>query len=215
MYCRYCGSALPDGAAFCPSCGQPVQQAQAQPQQPQQPQQGYQQPQQGYQPPVYQIPNPYGEAYSPQPVLGMKWHKFLVYFALWAGAVGYLIVGIITLTGSHYGSNRDLVYTYIPEMKAPDTVYGIVLLGTAVFSVLTALSLLRFKAAGPKNLTMLYIIEMAGTAVYSIWSISVLSSYGGDTGDVVANLVGALVGGVIGIVINKVYYGKRAHLFVN
>lgn len=222
MFCRNCGVKLPEDAKFCPACGQEVQQPQEQIRQSYpQPQSGYQQAQQlrqSYaQPPVYQPPeNPYGQSFSPQqPAQGMKWHKFLVYFALWAGALGYLVYGIVCLTGAQYGSQRDLVYAYIPEMKAPDTVYGIVMLGTAVFSVITALSLLRFKAAGPKNLTMLYLIEMVGVVVYAAWSLSVLSRYGGDTSRIVASLVSSLVGGLLGILINKIYYGKRAHLFVN
>ena len=46
QFCSKCGSAIPEGSAFCPNCGEAVAQT-AQPQQPQ-----YQQP--AYQQPVYQ-----------------------------------------------------------------------------------------------------------------------------------------------------------------
>ncbi len=80
MNCPNCGSEIPEGAAFCTTCGSPVQQAapqqpyqQAAPQQPyqqaapQQPyQQGYQQPyQQGYQQPYQQgYQQPYQQGYQ-------------------------------------------------------------------------------------------------------------------------------------------------------
>ena len=55
MFCKNCGTEIPNNVAFCTRCGAPVQnQAQPQPQQP--PQGGYYQPpqQQYYQPPVQQ-----------------------------------------------------------------------------------------------------------------------------------------------------------------
>ena len=241
MFCRHCGAQLPDGSTFCSYCGQPVGQPQ-QPQQ-QQPQQVYQQPQtrqqpyqqqypqqsyqqqpyqqqqsfqQPYQQPVYRQ-DPYAQSAGAQavPQQGMKWHKFLVYFALWASAVIYLIYGIIALTGAQYGEYRDLVYSYIPGMKAPDMIYGFLLLCLAVLAVLTALSLLKYKAKGPKLLTFLYLWSVICSLFYLIWAVSVLSKYNADTSDVIAEAVPSLVTSVIMIIINRIYYNKRAHLFVN
>ena len=136
MFCNNCGAQIPDGSPFCPSCGaQQAQQAQQQAYQ-QQPQ-GYQQPyqQQGYQQQAYQQPyqqqayqqqgyqQPYGQQAYQQPYgqqipqQGMKWHKFLVYFALWANAILNVIMGILSLTGAKYGAYKDLVYDYLPQMK--------------------------------------------------------------------------------------------------
>lgn len=227
MFCRYCGAQLPEGAAFCAYCGQPVAQPQ---QQQQQQQQVYQQPQtqqpyqQQYQQQPYQqqqsFQQPYQQAYRSAdgqfvPQQGMKWHKFLVYFSLWANALISLIYGITALTGAQYGEYRDLVYTFIPGMKAPDMVYGLLLLCLAILAVVTALSLLKFKAKGPKLLTFLYLWGVVCSLFYLIWAISVLSRYDADTGDVIARAVPSLIVSLIMVAVNKVYYSKRAHLFVN
>lgn len=234
MYCNNCGAQIPDGSPFCPSCG--AQQTQQQAQQGyQQPQQGYQQPyqQQGYQQPyqqqAYQQPyqqqgyqqpyqqqgyqQPYGQPGMPQQ--GMKWHKFLVYFALWANAILNVIMGILSLTGSKYGAYKDMVYAYLPQMKAPDLVYGILLLVVAVLAVLTAVNLLKFKAKGPKLLTLLYIVSLAVAIIYIAWVMIALSGYGADMSSDIGSVAGSIAGSILMIIINKIYYGKRAHLFVN
>ena len=236
MFCNNCGAQIPDGSPFCPSCGaQQAQQAQQQAYQ-QQPQ-GYQQPyqQQGYQQPyqqqAYQQPyqqqgyqQPYGQPGYQQPYgqqipqQGMKWHKFLVYFALWAGALLNLIMGIVCLTGAQYGEMKELVYAYIPGMKAPDLVYGILLVLLAVLGVLTAVKLLKFKVGAPKWLTILYIAALAVSIIYIAWSMIVLSDYGvglGDMGSSLSSTIGSIAGSILMIIVNKIYYGKRAHLFVN
>ena len=101
MYCKNCGAFVQDGAPFCSNCG--AQQNAAQPQQPTYQQQTYQQPpyqQQNYQQPpyqqqaYYQQPPYQQQAYYQQPAgdprnqgMPMGWYKFLIYFALFAGAV--------------------------------------------------------------------------------------------------------------------------------
>ena len=231
MFCNNCGAQIPDNASFCPACGagmsqqpqqgyqayqQPQQQAYQQPQQ-----QAYQQPyqQQGYQQPYQQqaYAQPGYQAYPQQamPKQGMKWHKFLVYFALWASALINLIMGIVTLTGAQYGSYRDLVYAMLPGMKAPDLIYGLLLIVTAVFALITVLSLLKFKANGPKLLFLLYALVAVVTVIYVVWSCIVLSKYDADLSDVITRTVASLITSVVMIIVNKIYYGKRAHLFVN
>ena len=69
MNCPNCNAPLAEGAAFCGTCGMPIQQ-QAQPQQPnmqyQQPQMQYQQPQQQYQDPQQQYQQPQQQYQQPQ-----------------------------------------------------------------------------------------------------------------------------------------------------
>ena len=84
QFCSKCGSAIPEGSAFCPNCGEAVAQT-AQPQQPQYQQPAYQQP--VYQQPVYQPTANVG----PQPnllVFGILSLVFEVIVGIMLGAIG-------------------------------------------------------------------------------------------------------------------------------
>ena len=199
MFCQYCGAQIPDGSAFCNACGR-RQQIVQQPQQPQrqeapsyqQAQPNYQQAQPAYQQPVYQQP-----AYQ-QPMPGMKWHKFICYFALWLSAVSNLFVGINYLSS----------YNGIPK------IYGGFAIVIAVLCVLTALKLIKFKADAPKTLHNLLLLSTVGSFAFTLWSAGVFSGYGIDFGnrDTAAALASFVISLVI-IMINKSYYNKRAYLF--
>ena len=60
MYCKNCGTKLPENAIFCTVCGEPVDNA---------------------------VPLPADPATLPQNTYPMKWHKFLIYFQLFAAAL--------------------------------------------------------------------------------------------------------------------------------
>ena len=194
MFCQYCGAQIPDSSTFCNTCGrrqQPVQQPQRQEAPAHQPAQPvYQQPvnqQPAYQQPAYQ-----------QPMPGMKWHKFLAYFALWLSAVSNLVTGITYLSG----------YYTIQQ------VYGGFAIVLAVLSVMTAVKLIKFKADAPKTLHNLLMLSLIGSLAFTLWASGVFSGYGIDFGD--RDTVAALASFVISLVIiliNKSYYDKRAYLF--
>ena len=80
QFCSKCGSAIPEGSAFCPNCGEAVAQT-AQPQQPQ-----YQQP--AYQQPVYQQP-----VYQPTANVGPQ--PNLLVFGILSLVFDWIFVGII------------------------------------------------------------------------------------------------------------------------
>ena len=217
MFCPNCGTSLPDGTKFCPNCGANLAQPEqptpvAQPVQPMQGA-GYQQP---YQQPYQQYPN----QYQPNDKFGgmpMKWHKFLVYFALWANAVYYVVMGFISLTGTQYGSKADAQMVVFRDLKSADTIYGILLIIAAVIAVLTAINLLKMKAKGPALLTVLYVFAAAAGVLYVflvVASINKVTS-GVDTSEITRNAISSVVGAVVGVIINKTYYGKRKHLFTN
>ena len=211
MFCSNCGAQVSDQAKFCSSCGQPIQQQSQQPQ-PAQASYGQQSYQQSYAQPSY---SPASHApVAPLAPLPMNWHKFLVYFGLWAGAVYNLLAGILVLTGKHYGSDSKLIYYFIPSLKTPDVIFGIAVLAMAVMGVITAINLLSYKALGPKLLCIFYLVGGCITLIYIIWASSILSDYGASVGSVIASAIVGLVIDVLMFIANKVYYGKRASMFV-
>lgn len=218
MFCQNCGAQIADGSNACPYCGAQLTPAQPTYQQPSA-QQGYQQQgyqQQGYQQTPYQAQGyqqPYQQPVQQQPPL--KWHKFLVYFGLWAGAVINLISGISTMLGSQYGESADLVYRAIPGLRIIDIIYGLALLGIAATGVLTALKLLKFKKDAPKMLLYLLIASAVAGLLYSVVGAAILSARGGDVSSVISSAVGSVAGSAAMIALNRTYYKKREHLFVN
>ena len=242
MFCTNCGAQIQDGSSFCPNCGarQPSRQNSAAPQQPayqqnqgyQQPpyqqNQGYQQPtyqqptyqqNQGYQQPVYRQDQGYQQQayqyYQPAQQLGMKWHKFLVYFSLWASALFNVVNGFQYLNGDQYGTYKNQVYRLIPELKTPDTIFAILCFVTGILSAVTAYNLLKFKKNGPKLLLATYGIGMAASLLYVISASVLLSNYSADLSTVYSSAALSLVVSIVMIIANSVYYKKRAHLFVN
>lgn len=180
--------------------GQPQQQWGGQPQWNNQPQ-----PQWGGQPnPNYNMPT--------------NWHKFLIFFMLWAGAVLNLINGLMTMTGARYdeasGYNgmSKIVYAYFDGLQIVDIIFGAACIAFAAFMIYTRFQLAGFKTGAPKKLLCLYI---GGAIVSIIYLIAVNAIIGGEVdlnmGTIIANLV---VSGIM-VIVNKIYYDKRAFMFVN
>ena len=201
MYCSKCGAQAADGASFCANCGAPLNAQGTQPAQAPQ-RNDWQQ-------------SAYVSYSQPVPQQGMKWHKFMVYFSLWFSAVANFWSGIQAITGLQYKGNAEAVYNFIPEMKMPDMVFGVLCAVTAVLLVITAVSLLKFKANGPKLLTLSYAVSVITCLIYVGWAAGILSRYGADISSALSSTFMSLAISVVMIFVNRNYYQKRAHLFVN
>jgi len=143
----------------------------------------------------------------------MKWHKFMIYFSLWAGALSNVLSGIGLLTGSVYnasGSDAEMIYLFYDGLKGMDVLFGLVSLAMAVLLIVTRFALAGYKENGPKLLIACY----AASAVVAILYPLLVS---GITGMGFAELFDAtsLVTGIVMCIANKNYYDKRAHMFVN
>ena len=206
MFCPNCGTNVGNAERFCPNCGAALNQntASANPQP--NPQPNYQQPnyQPVYQQPIQQYPYP------------MNWYKFVIYFALFAGAVLNAISGILHLTGSVWemqNVSADMVYAVFGGMQAVDIIYGIGAIALAAFNIVTRMHLAKFRKTGPKFLSVCYGVAVGLTLLYIILTSAV-------TGISIGDLVGAteilqLVVSIVMLVVNVVYFNKRASLFVN
>lgn len=208
IFCPKCGAACDDAQPFCANCGgslsaQPASSAQ---QQPYGQQQSYGQQPYGQQPYGQQ---PYGQG----PVLGMKWFKFIIYFQLFAAALISLATGISALTGGQYGGYKDAVYLVFPALKTVDIFYGVCLIALAGANIYVRMQLAGFRSNGPK----LYLSVYSATFVLSFLYIIAVSVIIGDRAGTL-NLtayISELVGAVILIIVNSIYFKKRAHMFVN
>jgi len=211
-FCPRCGVQCADEAAFCSNCGTVFAAQQPNPTHPNYGQQpGYNQ-QVGY------------NQQPPQPNfvdMPMKWHKFLIYFSLWASGISNILVGIMYLSGKWYDfvngeGASSIVYNVIDGLKTVDIMYGMFAIALGVFAIFTRFQLAGFKATAPKMLTALY----AGTAVisliYFLAASSIIEKASGGLADFDnSGMLASILGTVVGIVINTIYYKKRQHMFVN
>ena len=228
MFCVNCGNQLAEDSSFCPYCGTPVNREELTGSQ-EQPGGMYQNAQAFHYAPVnqeqsqsmnqYAWEGSYGSASSGgQNIYPMKWHKFLVDFSLWVGAILNLYNGIIALTGKQYeaqGVRASLIYSYFPSLKTGDVIYGVLLIGLAAVTVITALKLLKFKKGAPMWLKMLYLLGLIASIFYVTIVTSALKNYNADTSEFVGNAVILAIISVAMIAINHVYYGKREAMFIN
>lgn len=162
----------------------------------------------------------YGYSYDEQeqksaPEYPMKWHKFLIYFSLWLGAVLNLSSAVQYFTGSLYGGEYEaqLVYAFFDGLKAIDTLMGVVLIVIAVLCIITRFALAGYKASGPKLLFGMYLANVVVSILYIIIVSGITELGFGDLMN--GSVAGSLIGSIAMAFINKVYYGKRAELFVN
>ena len=216
-FCVNCGAQIPEGAAFCTSCGSPAQAAPAQAQQPaqqsqqtqpqyqqqpyQQQQQAYQQPaqqpyqqqyQQPYQQPYQQQPGQYAAAGAPKP----EYQKLGGWLLVLVVLEGLSVLSYISMLIQSFGSFGSL------------SSYGGAYLVVGIISILANALGLAY-AAGfvyfvvKRNPIFLWFYQVMGLASMALALINVIvsatmvsgSGYGGA----------AIGGGVAGVVIGILF----------
>ncbi len=145
----------------------------------------------------------------------MGWFKFLIYFALFAGAVVNVMFSINYLTGSIYlaQSNGEIsaavLYSIYGSLRAVDMIYGILLLALAGLGVYTRFRLAQYRKDGPK---LLYILYGAGAASSVLYCIAVLAVSGMNQ---LSAVIGSLGTSAVMVIVNIKYFNERKELFVN
>ena len=129
---------------------------------------------------------------------------------------------LTVLTGAHYRGGASLVYSILSSLRVIDILFGISLLLFAVFCVVTRYDLARFRRQGPTRYLWVYGLSIILPVVYLIAVFAVLSGYSSMfslssliPSDSVIEIIVYAVFDVIMIIVNKIYFDKRRHLFVN
>ena len=147
------------------------------------------------------------------PQFGMKWHKFVIYFGLFFGALIDLILGISVISGmiySRYGIEPELVYDVFSGLKTLDVAVGLCCIALAVFFLVTRFQLSGMKKRGPVCLYCIYALNFILSLIYVILASDIIGEPIYD-GEIIAMLAAYLVM----LVLNVVYYKKRESLFIN
>ena len=146
--------------------------------------------------------------------LGMVYYKFLINFSLFAGAVINLIFGIYYISGEIYAVvlNEKITATevyafYGNELKVIDVLYGLFLTTSAIYSFVVRQRLANFKANAPGSLTILCTLSTFIPFLYSIICFKFTEQ------PLNTSLISSFIGSLVTLLINIVYFKKRAHLF--
>ena len=155
---------------------------------------------------------------APVKKYSMKWFKFQIYFALFAGAVVNLIFGFNYLTGMIYFSqtngtvSAEQVYrAFGGGLKLMDMVYGILMLALAGFGIYTRFRLAKYKSNGP---TCLFILNGSSAVLSILYNLVVTAVVSGNAMMGSSN-ASSIVGSVLLVLINYKYFKKREELFCN
>lgn len=153
----------------------------------------------------------------------LRWHKFMIYFGLWAGALACIVEAVQFFSGSMYGAMRDNFYQAFPSLRWVDIAYGLSLIGLSTYGIYTRYQLAGFKKGAPKKLLSLYAAMAVAFLAYilcyaGIMTQQLISLGHTDAAEQIWYFVGKsfwqLFPMLIVFLINKVYYGKRTELFV-
>lgn len=188
-FCQSCGREIPNDSKFCPHCGATQTTAQN-----------------GFQPNMN-----FNQTFTTANNLPMNWYKFLIYVALFLGAISNAYAGIQLITGGQYQDMASWVYLYYPSLKMIDVVIGIVSIALAIFAIVVRQKLANFQSDGPKMLLMLYIGSIAMSVIYLILVAGVVGSGIVDA----STMIPSLAVSVVMVIVNKMYFDKRQHLFIN
>ena len=145
----------------------------------------------------------------------MGWHKFMIYFSLFAGALVNISSGVQYLTGMVYelsGVNKSIVYMTWSNLQPLDIFYGFALISIAAYAIYVRFQLAGFKIGAPKKLMVFYSLNIGILLLYIgfVQAITGLSPVK-DNEQLIGNIIGSLCVAVISIT----YYKKRKSFFVN
>ena len=215
MFCKHCGHQAAEDSVFCPNCGNRLDSAQEVP--PSQP--GSYPNYTPITPPPTSGYQPTGGYYTPKntPNFGgysMRWYKFLIYFALFASCILNALSGLGLVTGLIYGDGRELVYLVFGSLRIVDLIIGIAMIALAVFDIVVRQRLAHFQSNGPRSLLMLYVASIVVSLLYLILATAIV----GDwllSSDTISQYATNIIIAVVMILVNNLYFKKRASLFVN
>ena len=149
------------------------------------------------------------------PTHSMGWYKFLINFSLIFGPIGNFILGLAMMTGGHYtqdGENYSAaIYKAIPELQFGDIFLAIALFALGIYGLWIRSELAEYKSGSPSHLITMQILSAVAIFIYLIIVYSALGEKA--TSEMTTYTTSTLIGSVVMIIVNYIYFEKRADMF--
>ena len=132
----------------------------------------------------------------------IKWHRFLTWFALWLGAIMNAITGIsmlllgVGMMGD--GGSALLIGFFVSAI-------GLIGCGLAIFTIKTAIELIKWQWWGVAHLHTLYVISLVMNIISMIFSM-ITKSFS------ISSVI-SLIFSIVILSLTTKYYDKRYQLF--
>lgn len=107
----------------------------------------------------------------------------------------------------------DWIYDVFSGLKAIDIIMGVICIALAIYALFVRAMLAEYKQIGPKLFIAMYAIDIVTMLIYAILVACVTSLSIGDVMTIID--IKDVVINIFWIVINKIYFDNRKHLFVN
>lgn len=209
MRCPVCGQRLAEGAARCPACETIIADWMAM------------HPDVRLEPetPVHMeaeaAPEPEAapvrEDAPVKPDKPMKWYWFLVHISLVFSSFMDFWGGYQIFTGTTYGGREaaDKIYELYADLRTVDMMYAGLLILLGILALYVRTQLYNYRRGAPRKLLVLYALNCVVSVYYSVGVTMAAGISIWDT-----DIQYAVPTAVLMIIINKIYFDKRKHLFV-
>ncbi len=159
---------------------------------------------------------------------GMKWFHFLIYFWIWLKVISNVFSGIsylIRVYNKNFILFAEELYTSYPVLQHADLIVGVVSLLFAILFLVARFRLAKFKKGAPAlyikvNYTILFLNVVFSTC------LDIVNFFASETAmqasPIHLFLISTIVSAILTFALNfliyklqKIYFKKREHLFVN
>ncbi len=200
MICKNCGSPVDDWMKVCPNCQANIDD-----------------------PGEEKVEIRLDELNTEQNTYSLGWYHVLIRFFLYAIAVLNALSSLVYFLGIPYGEFKDIVYEVYPMLNVVNIIYGFVALGIAALCIFARQALAHRKKSGPALFYSIYITSVVSNILLFILSHIIITDTTIEYGDTVLTLIEGNVISLMSsaafaifmIAANRVYFKKRASMFVN
>ncbi len=140
----------------------------------------------------------------------MTWFKFLVYFQLIIASFGLICIGIARVGGLPLNEYERLhlaqIYLAYPALRTLDALIGLALIASAICLFFARQWMAKGRKKGIKWYLCTWFAISAARLLYALLSYAITGTF--DPAE-----VPAFIYEIVFIVLNKVYFDKRAEMF--
>ncbi|MGN1341237.1 MAG: zinc-ribbon domain-containing protein [Oscillospiraceae bacterium] len=144
---------------------------------------------------------------------GIAWLKFIVYVQLFAAALIHFVNAILYLSGSLYGADAELIYSFFTGLRGLDITMGVLSLLLCGATVLTRFMLTGLRRIGPWMYLGIYVVNVVLAILYPVIASALTGIPAGQL--ISGRDISQIISSIALIAANFTYFRHRMSAFVH